>query len=72
MAKVGLIFAFGEERLYYPECPYGFDEYEFCKCRLLHDRDGCAPNGTYYCSVANANNRCPFDLHKELYGEGGE
>ncbi len=73
MAKVETKFAFGEERAYYPECPYhGMVVFEDCTCKPLRYSDGCASNGDFWCSVANAHNRCPFDLHKELYGERKE
>jgi hypothetical protein len=70
MAKVETKFAFGRWRVYYPECPYhGMVVFEDCECTSLQGSGGCCTDGTYYCSVANAHDRCPFDLHKEMYGE---
>lgn len=68
MPKVHTLAVSGE--LVYPECPYAVrinNRMESILCRKV----GRGLIGLR-CVMLNAVGGCPFDLHKELYGEDGE
>jgi len=56
-----------EDRVYggnaYPDCENSekfIPMFGTGVCKALENADGCASNGTYWCSVAIRHNKCPL------------
>ena len=46
----------------YPDCVNAGEltEYNTCPCKALENAEGCAVDGTFWCSVATQHGSCPL------------